>query len=75
MPNLSWNAIADNATLFARDWATATREEADKQLFWNDFFTVFGMPLRTVASFEEPVRRLRGTYGFIDLLWKGTLLV
>ena len=75
MPNLSWNAITDNATLFARDWATATREQADKQLFWNDFFTVFGMPLRTVASFEEPVRRLRGTYGFIDLLWKGTLLV
>ena len=75
MPNLSWNTITANATLFARDWATATREQADKQLFWNDFFTVFGMPLRTVASFEVPVRQLRGTYGFIDLLWSGTLLV
>jgi hypothetical protein len=63
------------ATLFARDWFSATREQADKQTFWNEFFLIFGIPRRTVASFEEPVRRLRGTYGFIDLLWKGKLLV
>lgn len=60
---------------FANDWATATSEQADKQTFWNEFFQVFGIPRRTVASFEEPVRRLRGTYGFIDLFWKGKLLV
>ncbi len=75
MQNLSWNAITDRAVLFARDWSIATREQADKQTFWNEFFDIFGVSRRTVASFEEPVRRLRGTYGFIDLLWKGTLLV
>jgi hypothetical protein len=75
MPSLSWNKITENATLFARDWAEASREEADKQTFWNDFFQIFGIPRRTVASFEVPVRRLRGTYGFIDLLWKGKVLI
>ena len=75
MPGLSWNEIHQRAVLFARDWSSAAREQADKQTFWNEFFLVFGIPRRTVASFEEPVRRLRGTYGFIDLLWKGKLLV
>ena len=75
MPGLSWNEIHQRAVLFARDWSSATREQADKQTFWNEFFLVFGIPRRTIASFEEPVRRLRGTYGFIDLLWKGKLLV
>lgn len=75
MPSLSWNEIHTQATLFARDWLSATREQADKQTFWNEFFDIFGIPRRTVASFEEPVRRLRGTYGFIDLLWKGKLLI
>lgn len=75
MPGLSWNEIHQRAVLFARDWSSATREQADRQTFWNEFFLVFGIPRRTVASFEVPVRRLRGTYGFIDLLWKGKLLV
>lgn len=75
MPSLSWNEIHRRATLFARDWSSATREQADKQTFWNEFFDIFGISRRTVASFEEPVRRLRGTYGFIDLLWKGRLLI
>ena len=75
MPKLSWNEIRARATSFSRDWSSATREQADKQTFWNEFFEVFGIPRRTVASFEEPVKRLRGTYGFIDLLWKGKLLV
>ena len=28
-----------------------------------------------VASFEEPVKRISGKYGYIDLFWPGTLLV
>ena len=28
-----------------------------------------------VATFEEPVKKLSGNQGFIDLFWKGTLLV
>jgi hypothetical protein len=75
MPSLSWNEIRQRAMQFSRDWATETREQAEKQTFWNEFFLVFGIPRRTVASFEEPVQRIKQTYGFIDLLWKGKLLV
>ena len=33
------------------------------------------MQRRAVASFEEPVKQISGTYGRIDLFWKGMLLV
>lgn len=33
------------------------------------------MPIRRVASFEEPVKNLGDQRGFIDLFWKGVLLV
>jgi hypothetical protein len=75
MPNISWNEIRHRALSFSRSWSEATREQADKQTFWNEFFDVFGIARRTVAAFEEPVHRLTGTTGFIDLFWPGKLLV
>ena len=72
---LSWNEIRDRATAFARDWKHAEREDADAKSFWDAFFDVFGVPRRRVASFERRVKRLDGKDGYIDLLWKGTLLV
>jgi len=72
---LSWNEIRTNAMNFSREWATETREEAEAKSFWDHFFQVFGIKRRTVASFEEPVKKLTGNWGFIDLFWKGTLLV
>ena len=75
MPNLSWNEVRDNAIAFSRSWASATREHADKQTFWNEFFAVFGRERRTVASFEVAVRNIQGKYNYIDLLWNGMLLV
>lgn len=72
---LSWNEIRDRAIQFSKEWKDARSEQAEKQSFWNDFFEVFGIKRRMVASFENPVRRLSGTYGFIDLFWKGMLLV
>lgn len=33
------------------------------------------MPIRRVATFEEPVKKLGDKQGFIDLFWKGVLLV
>ncbi len=75
MPNISWNEIRHRALSFSRSWSEATREQADKQTFWNEFFDVFGIARRTVAAFEEPVHRLTGATGFIDLLWPGKLLV
>ncbi len=75
MPNISWNEIRHRALLFSREWQHASSEQADKQTFWNDFFNIFGISRRTVAAFEEPVRRLTGTTGFIDLFWPGKVLV
>jgi hypothetical protein len=72
---ISWNEIRQNAIRFARDWEVARRETSDKHTFWNEFFEVFGIRRRVVASFEEPVRRISGEYGYIDLLWRGMLLV
>jgi hypothetical protein len=72
---LSWNEIRQRAITFSREWQGETREAAERQSFWNDFFNVFGVRRRTVATFEEPVKKLSGDWGFIDLFWPGRLLV
>jgi hypothetical protein len=72
---LSWNEIRDRAVRFSKDWAKATSEQAERQTFWNEFFDAFGIKRKTVACFEEPVRKLSGQWGFIDLFWWGVLLV
>jgi hypothetical protein len=72
---LSWNEIRHRAIVFSKDWRGVTREVAERQTFWNEFFNVFGVRRRTVATFEEPVRKLSGDWGFIDLFWPGHLLV
>lgn len=72
---LSWNEIRQRAAAFSRDWAGQGYEKGQTQLFYRDFFEVFGVPVRRVASFEEPVRKLGNKRGFIDLFWKGVLLV
>ena len=72
---LSWNEIRKRAIAFSHEWQDATRERAETQSFYNDFFNVFGISRRRVATFEEPVKKLGDKQGFIDLFWKGTLLV
>lgn len=72
---LSWNEIRARAATFAADWAGEGYEKGQTQLFYRDFFEIFGVPVRRVASFEEPVRNLGTGRGFIDLFWRGVLLV
>jgi hypothetical protein len=72
---LSWNEIRDRALAFSREWADERSEDAEAKSFWDDFFNVFGVTRRRVASFETPVKKGDGRGGFIDLLWKGVLLV
>jgi hypothetical protein len=72
---LSWDEIKDRALKFSNEWANETKERAEKDSFWNEFFNVFGISRRRVATFEEPVKKLFGNQGFIDLFWKGTLLI
>ena len=72
---LSWNEIRARAARFAEEWKDAHYERGESQTFYNEFFEVFGVTRRRVASFEEPVKKLGDERGFIDLFWKGVLLV
>ncbi|OQA24766.1 MAG: hypothetical protein BWY59_02054 [Verrucomicrobia bacterium ADurb.Bin345] len=72
---ISWNEIRHNAIRFSHEWAHETREDAEAKTFWDEFFAVFGLRRRVVASFEEPVKRITGDYGYIDLFWPKVLLV
>ena len=72
---ISWNEIRDRARAFARDWADESSEDAEAKSFWDGFFHVFGMTRRRLASFEKPVKKQDGHDGYIDLLWKGVLMV
>ena len=72
---LGWNEIKQRAVQFSREWAGESREHAEAKSFWDAFFAVFGIPRRSVATFEEPVRKINNQYGYIDLFWKGRLLV
>jgi hypothetical protein len=72
---LSWNEIKDRALKFSQEWAEASNEDADAKPFLVEFFNVFGITSRRVASFEHRVKKLDDSDGYIDLLWKGTVLV
>src|SRR5436190_20558705 len=72
---ISWNEIRQNAIAFSKEWADVSREDAEAKSFWDEFFGVFGIKRRTIASFEEPVKNLSGNWSYIDLFWPGTLIV
>ena len=72
---LSWNEIRHRAHAFANEWKDESDEEAEAKSFWNEFFEIFGVRRRTVASFEEPVKNLAGNWSYIDLFWPSKLLV
>lgn len=72
---LSWNEIKDRALGFSKEWEHETSEDAEAKPFWEAFFNVFGVPRRRIASFEVPAKKLDGRDGYIDLLWRGVLLV
>lgn len=54
---LSWNEIKNRAIAFQKEWEGETSEKAESQSFWNDFFNVFGISRRRVASFEQPIKK------------------
>ena len=72
---LSWNEVRARAGIFAREWADSRYEKGETQSFYNDFFQVFGVKRRSVARYEEHVRKLDKRVGFIDLFWPGVLIV
>jgi hypothetical protein len=72
---LNRKQIRQNAHAFVKEWRDEGREQAEAKPFWEAFFQVFGVHRRRIASFEEPVKRGESKSGFVDLLWRGKLLV
>ena len=72
---LSWNEIKSRSIAFSKQWEDESSEDAEAKSFWDGFFNIFGISRRRVASFEAPVKKLGDRLGFIDLFWKGMLLV
>ena len=72
---LSWNEIKSRAIAFSQEWEHETSEDAEAKSFWDGWFRVFGISRRRVATFEQSVKKADRKQGFIDLLWKGTILV
>jgi hypothetical protein len=72
---LSWNEIKDRALNFSKEWADTSNEDADAKPFLVEFFNVFGISSKRVSTFEHRVKKLDEKDGYIDLLWKGTILI
>ena len=72
---LSFNEIRARAARFATDYKDAFYEKGETQTFYNDFFQIFGVERRSVARYEEHVKKLNNKTGFIDLFWPRILLV
>ena len=72
---LSWNEIKDRALKFSKEWADTSNANADAKPFLVEFFNVFGITSKRVSTFEHRVKKLDDKDGYIDLLWKGTILI
>lgn len=72
---LSWSEIKTRAIRLSKEWETDTGEDAEAKSFWDGFFNVIGISSGRVANFETKVTKENRKVGFIDLLWKGPLLI
>jgi len=72
---LSPSEIRKNAIFFEREHAEDHDEKSQSQTFWRDFFVIFGLSPQRIGVFEARAKTLKGTVGFIDFFWPGTLLV
>ena len=75
MQRLGWDVIKTRATRFAADWTGPRDEKRDTQTFYNEFFAIFGVDRKRLATYEMRVELLAKRFGFIDLFWPGVLLV
>lgn len=72
---LSWNEIRSRSLNFSKTWQDARDEFSEAQSFLNDFFEVFSVARKRVATFETKVTMGKSRNGYIDLLWKGVIIV
>jgi hypothetical protein len=67
--------IKSRAIQFVEEHHDDKYEKGESQLFWRDFFNIFGLSAKKIGIFEERAKTLKGNVGFIDYFWPGTLLI
>lgn len=67
--------MRDRAYHFVHEHKEDSYEKGQTQLFWRDFFDIFGISIQRVASFEKQVKKLGERQGFMDCFWPGKLLI
>jgi hypothetical protein len=72
---LPWRDIETRALAFSKQWKDTTDESAEAQSYLNEFFGVFGIDRKRVGTFETKVPMGDRRSGYIDLLWKGVILI
>ena len=72
---ISWNEIKSRSLAFSRKWADADNEKSQSIPFWIEFFDIFDITNKRVATFELAVKKLGNKQGFVDLFWPGMLMV
>ncbi|GHT10988.1 methylase [Planctomycetales bacterium] len=78
---LSLNEIRTRAAAFVNGWkekSPQAKEEADAQTFEAEFLNIFGISRKQQAIFEYKVQFdgvSDGQKGYIDLFWKGHILI
>lgn len=72
---LSLREMQSRARKFVADWQGETRENAEAQSWWNDFFDIFGVARREVASYERWAKRAStGRQGRIDVFMPSVMI-
>jgi hypothetical protein len=72
---LGWDEIKRRARAFSEEWKDAHYEKGETQPFYEEFFHIFGVRRRSVATYEQRVKLLNNRSGFMDLFWPRTLLI
>lgn len=72
---LDWSDIRESAAKFVLEFKDAKRENADKQVFWHEFFKIFGLTARHLGEFEAFVKAKSTGKGWADYLWPGKLII
>ncbi len=72
---LSNLTIHERAEEFVKKHHADTYEKGQAQIYWRDFFDIFGVDVHKVILFEESVKKFDGSPGFIDAFWKGKLII
>ncbi len=75
MTQLQQESYRRRAEAFVMDYLHVRDEKGEAHSFWDRFFEIFGLQRIRYANHEARVKRDGNRQGFIDLLWKGKLLV